>query len=180
MRLLRGLKQSHAAELLGVSQATLSRWETGTLVPSEEARAALERLFAPQPSADRALKRLVEAAATPVHLICDDTHVLLAVSPSRAASWCAPALALVGKSLWRYASAEIQAMEARLPELGWEEPAASAIAFWTGANGDEDVRIAPGLTLWERIRLEDGREARLVSTLAIAPSHARLVEPVFA
>lgn len=177
MRQLRGLKQSHVAELFGVSQATISRWETGTLALSEDARAAMARLIAPYPSADRALKRLVEAASIPVHLVCDATHILLAASPARTVSWRGSASSFIGRSLWRYASPAIQTMEARLPELGWQDVATPALAFWTGRNNDQEVPIAPGLILWERIRLEGGREARLVSTVPDLPPHAKLVDP---
>ena len=33
MRLLRGIKQAHFAQLMGVSQATVSRWERGKRIP---------------------------------------------------------------------------------------------------------------------------------------------------
>ena len=173
-RRLRGIKQSHAAELLGVSQSTISRWEAGGQAPSPEARRALERLTAAPVCADVGLKRLVEAASIPVHLVCDATHVLLAASPVRAARWRKPASELIGRSLWPFASPEIQAMESRLGELGWYD-GGEALAFWTGANAPAVVPIAPGLTLWERIALSDGREARLVSTAPAPPAHARLV-----
>lgn len=176
MRRLRGLKQSHAAELLGVVQSTLSRWESGALVPSEEAQGALARLLAPRPGSDRVLRRLVEGAAGRTHLVCDATHTLLAASPGRVAAWRESPAALVGRSLWAFASDDIRAMEARLPELGWDEETPEALAFWTGPNAAEAVPIAPGLTLWERVALEDGGEGRLVTTLPACPALARVVD----
>lgn len=44
-RRLSGIKQSHAAELFGVAQATLSRWERGQLALSEQAARKLSRLL---------------------------------------------------------------------------------------------------------------------------------------
>ncbi len=175
MRRLRGLKQGHLADLLGVSQATVSRWETAGQAPSPQTRAALDRLMATPATADAALKRLVEASSLAVHLVCDLSHVLLAASPGRTARWRRAPSELIGRSMWAFASPEIQAMEARLPELGWRDASPPALAFRTGANDDAEVPIVPGLTLWERILLEDGREARLVTTLPHAPAHARLV-----
>ena len=69
LRVLRGMKQSHLAELLGVDQATISRWERG-VVPLGQAHwtAALD-VFAvsPDPSQDAALKRLVTSSTSKVH-----------------------------------------------------------------------------------------------------------------
>lgn len=175
-RRLRGMKQAHAAELLGVSQSTVSRWERGGQAPSPEAAEALARLMAAPACADLPLKRLVEAASAPVHLVDDTSHVLLAASPARAARWRRSPGELAGRSLWPYASEAIQAVEARLEALGWHEPGAPALAFATGAtDAAAPVPIAPGLVLWERIALADGREGRLVTTVSEVPVHARLV-----
>ena len=174
LRRVRGMKQAHVAELLGVSQASVSRWEAGGQAPRGTARAAVERLLAAPVAADAALKRLVETASQPTHLICDATHSLLAASPGRAAAWRMGVAELVGCSLFGFASPEIAAMEARLDALGWRDGALGALAFWTGPNADPRVAIRPGLTLWERLTLADGRAARLVSTVAAAPAHAIL------
>lgn len=174
LRRVRGMKQAHAAQLLGVSQATVSRWEAGRQAPDGDALAALQRLLAAPVAADAALKRLVESAAVSTHLICDATHALLAVSPSRAAAWRTGTDALLGRSLFRYASSEIADMEARLGDLGWQDGRLGALAFWTGANADDFVAIRPGLTLWERLTLADGRPVRLVSAIDQAPPHALL------
>jgi transcriptional regulator with XRE-family HTH domain len=168
-RVLRGMKQSHLAELLSVTQATVCRWERGTHRPSEAQMPAVMAFIA-TPSAsvrDAALKRLVESSARRVHLICDATHRLLAASPAREADWGVPACTLLGRSLWPFASPEIQAAEARLEALGWYEEATPAVAFHTDAIANPVVPIVPGIVLWERMRLDDGSGARLVSTLAV-------------
>ena len=100
-RRLRSVKQSHAAELFGVTQATLSRWERGHhRLPDAAARKLWRLLAAPLDSAaDAGLRRLVESSTLPVHLICDLSHRLLAASPARFAEWPAGAAALRGVSL---------------------------------------------------------------------------------
>ena len=90
-RRLRGVKQSHAAELFGVTQATLSRWERGHHRLPDSVACKLSRLLAAplESAADAGLRRLVESSALRVHLICDLSHRLLAASPARFAEWTA-------------------------------------------------------------------------------------------
>ena len=166
-RRLRGVKQSHAAELFGVTQATLSRWERGHHRLPDRAAHRLTRLLAAplDSSADAGVRRLVESSALPVHLICDLTHRLLAASPARFAEWTADAAALRGTSLWRFATDEIQQAEGRLGEMGWYDEGMTELRFWTSDNHDPMVRIVPGILAWERLTLSDGTLARLVTTV---------------
>ena len=166
-RRLRGVKQSHAAELLGVTQATLSRWERGRHpIPDAACRKLAGLLAAPLDSAaDAALRRLVESSALPVHLICDLSHRLLAASSQRLATWNTDAAELRGCSLWRYATDEIRAAEGRLGTLGWYDDGTARLSFWTGPNENPIVPIDPGVLVWERLQLSDGTLARLVTSM---------------
>jgi transcriptional regulator with XRE-family HTH domain len=167
-RRLRGIKQSHAAELLDITQATLSRWERGHhRIPEEAARKLSSLIAAPLDSAaDGGLRRLVESSALPVHLICDLSHRLLAASPSRFAEWSVDAAELRGVSLWGFATDEIRSAEGRLSELGWYDEGVAQVSFWTGPNDSPIVPIDPGILVWERLQLSDGTLARLVTSLA--------------
>lgn len=167
LRVLRGMKQAHLAELLGVTQATVSRWERGELVMTRSQAAAAERLLVsvPDPAQDAALKRLVESSSLKVHLICDRTHRLLAASPARRAEWRGDSADFLGRSLLVYASPEILAEEERLDALGWRDGRLASLAVETGSNGDALLPIRPGRALWERLPLADGSPARLVTTL---------------
>ncbi|CAN7558136.1 helix-turn-helix transcriptional regulator [Rhizobium leguminosarum] len=167
MRLLRSMKQGHLAELLGVNQATVSRWERDQFILSPEQAVKLERVFAspPHEAADAALKRLVEDSVRPAHLICDRTHRLLAASRPRQAEWRAPLGAFLGRSLFSYASAEIAAAEQSLEERGWHAGRLSSLTLDTGANGNALLPIAAGRVTWERIMLSDGSAGRLVTTI---------------
>lgn len=165
-RRLRGVKQSHAAELFGITQATLSRWESGRNRLPEQAVGKLTRLLAaPLDSpGDAALRRLVESSGLAVHLVCDLSHRLLAASPTRVAEWRIGAGELHGESLWRYASDEIRTAEKRLPELGWYDDGVACVTFWTGHNLSPVVAIKPGPLEWQRLQLSDGTFARLVTS----------------
>ncbi len=167
MRLLRSMKQQHLAELLGVNQATVSRWERDQLALSPEQAVRLERIFAAphHAVADAALKRLVEDCLRPVHLICDSTHRLLSASRPRQSEWRAPIGAFLGRSLFPYASAEIAAAEQSLEACGWHDGRLMSLTFDTGANGNARLPIAAGRVIWERIMFSDGSAGRLVTTV---------------
>lgn len=168
MRLLHQMKQSHLGELLSVDQATVSRWERGSLeLPDVKWSAACRLLSGHFGSAqDRALKRLVESSTQKVHLVCDQTHRLLAASLPRTAEWQIDLSELLGKSLLIYASPEILAAEDALYDLDWHEGRIDLFAVNTGANSSTEIAIPQGRFLWERMILADGTPVRLVTTLA--------------
>lgn len=167
-RVLRRVKQSHAAELFGVTQSTISRWESGVQAMDPAAHQQLEQFLAARldAAADQALARLVRESQRPVHLVCDLTHRLLACSPPRAAQFSSPLVDLLGRSLWRFATPEIFSAELALDASGWREcHAPPALEFVTGSNDSLLVPIRQSLCRWTRIPLSDGTAARLVETL---------------
>lgn len=167
-RRLQGIKQSHLAECLGVSQGSVSRWESGTHAPDPAVQARIESLIAAHTTshADATLKRLIESSSLRVHLICDATHRLLAASPARAAGWQTDVGGYIGTSLWPYASPEIITAEASLAGRGWFERAFQKLRFHTGPNRSSTIVIAEGMMEWESIPLADGRVGRLTSSVA--------------
>ena len=166
LRLLRGMKQRHLADLLAVDQATVSRWERGQQAMSDSTRRAAERLLAPADAEQLdILRRLVESSTSRAHLICDETHRLIATSPARRAEW-RQATRLCGRSLFAYASPSIRKMEKALDALGWRDGRLSRLEFEIDGNNSSVVPIAPGMVRWERIALANGATFRLVTTLA--------------
>lgn len=166
-RRLRGIKQGDVAERLGVTQASVSRWESGAHEPEGAVRARITALIAAaaDSAGDAAVKRLIASSALPVHLVCDATHQLLAVSPVRAATWQVDVATYIGRSLWRFASPEIVAAEESLGERGWYEQPFQTLRFDTGPNGYDTITVRPGAMEWETIPLADGRIGRLATTL---------------
>lgn len=166
-RRLQGIKQSHLAERLGVSQGSVSRWESGTHTPDPAMQARIEDLIAAGADSrgDAALKRLIATSPLRIHLVCDATHRLLSVSPARARAWRADVGCHIGTSLWRYASPEIIAAEDGLIEKGWFERPFQRLRFHTGPNGSNTIIISAGLMEWESIPLADGRIGRLTTAL---------------
>lgn len=168
-RTLNRVKQAHAAELLGVAQTTISRWETASVGIDPAHANAVERLIArrPNPAADHALRRLVIGFGGAAHLICDLTHRLLAASPTRQREFGADATALIGQSLWPFATGPIMAHE-RTAAAQTDRGAVLAppIEFDTGANGSSLVPIAHSRCRWTWLMLSDGGVVRLVETLS--------------
>lgn len=167
-RRLRGLKQSHVAELCGTSQASYSRLERGLRQPLPHERRLLRSLMAARPNgdSDRALLRLVRNSNAASHLICDLTHRLLCASSIREHEWRVSSASLTGTSLWGFATDEIVRAEARLHDQGWFDKANISVELSTGKNNSSDVPIRPGRTRWTRMQLADGSFARLVESIA--------------
>jgi transcriptional regulator with XRE-family HTH domain len=161
------VKQAAVAEMLGVTQGSVSRWESGTHQPDAAQKDRIVYLISASAGNDRdaALKRLVECSERPVHLICDSSHRLLAASRSRAASWRVDLSDLIGRSLWPFASPEIAAAEAGLFESGWFERPYQNLELRTESNGRSDVAVPPSRILWETVPLADGRVGRLTTTI---------------
>ena len=167
-RTLHRIKQIHAAELFGVTQSTISRWEAGSLDVGPMERAHIEKLLSARldSAADAALARLVNGSSRPVHLVCDLTHRLLACSPARASEFAVPVSELLGRSLLRFATQEILQKESALDDLGWRENAAPpSLEFPSGTNDSTIIPIRQSICRWTRLTLADGTAARLVETL---------------
>ena len=170
LRRLRGLKQEVVAELAGVTQPTVSRWEKGELEPEAALACKLlaELSGGGGQAGDGPLRRLVETSSLPVHLIDDADHRLLAASRPREHEWGRAAADLLGRSLWCYATEAIKAAEAGLDEAGWWYDVTPVPVQVRTGEADAGLRIAPGLMLWERLYLVDGTPVRLCTTIGTA------------
>ena len=166
-RSLRRLKQTAVADMMGVSQTTVSRWESGQVAPSLQEQQGLRSLMAAKldSAADFTLGRLVRGAHTPMHLVCDFSHRLLALSRPRELHCRVPGSELMGSALWRYATPQIVAQEARLDDLGWYEPGSGAVEFDTEATNDPVMPIERSRMRWTRMQLSDGSFVRLTENV---------------
>lgn len=178
-RVLRRMKQTHLAELLGVTQSSLSRWESGKQMPPPEALEALARFVAAGPgeASGAVVKRLVEQSRRAIHLVCDTTHRLLAASPARRAEWRLPDGG-IGVPLWRYATSEIRRAEGQLDAFGWFGRDDAAVFFATSGRPGPQVWIRPSMVLWERVAVGGFSWARLVTTLDPAEPPTDNARPV--
>jgi len=170
LRRSKALKQDAVARLASVNQATVSRWEAGTLQPSARAMQAVLQLLASLPTQDAALQRLVQHCSQPAHLVTDVDHRLLAASLPRQQIWGVSAHSLLQTSLWRFATDDIAAAEASLAASGWwEQEAPAPVTVQVRTARTQGLQIRPSTMLWERVWLANGLPARLCTTLT---SHA--------
>lgn len=166
LRQLQRVKQDGVARLCGVSQGTVSRWESGVLQPPP---AQVRRIFDAlrgRPVQDAALKRLVETSPLHLHLVTDLDHELLAASGPRQRWWGTDTMpALLHTSLWRYATREIVEVEMRLEDLGWwEQPDPAPVRVPLSGREHAGLPIQAGVMVWERVWLASGLPARLCTT----------------
>lgn len=164
LRRAMGVKQLAVAQELGVDQATISRWEAGQQAPSVEAQQRVLSMLSASGSDDTGLRRLVENAANYVHLVDEATHVCLAYSRSRARDWQTSQQALLGVSLWQFATDEIRQAEADLAKGDWWSARLPVPkSFQTSGRVHDEITISAGGILWERLYLADGTPVRLVT-----------------
>ncbi len=167
IRQVRGIKQGHVAQLMGVSQATMSKWETGILRPSPEQCVKFQQIFAARlcPIHDGWVKRFVENSAGSAHLICHFTHNLLAASKTRYREWGQIPSSMYERPLLDDAPDDIQVAEDTL--LKNIETTGLMRPFAINTNGRKGGRysVHPSLVLWETFQLSDGSWVRLVSNM---------------
>jgi hypothetical protein len=168
IRLALGQKQSALSDALDINQSTLSRWETGLQIPGRQMQQKVFELLAPRQIDDHALRRLVETSSSSIHLIEETTHRCLAFSKKRATDWGnGDHESLIGTSLWRFATTEIQSAEKSLSDLGWwSARLPNPESFQTSAKTHDEIVISFGQVIWERMYLSDGTPVRLCTSIA--------------
>ncbi|MFK5979628.1 MAG: helix-turn-helix transcriptional regulator [Rhizobiaceae bacterium] len=167
MRRAAGVKQSTLSSELNINQSTLSRWEAGIQAPEEHIQQQAFSLLASEKPNDVALRRLIETSNSLLHLIEDTTHICLAFSNLRAKEWGnQDSNLLIGKSLWRFATEEIQAAEDSLATGNWwSSRSPTSQTFTTSKKIHNELIINEGQIIWERMYLSDGTPVRLCTSL---------------
>ena len=81
-RRLRALKQAALAELIGVDQATVSRWESGRQSPDLAMQQRLRDLMRRIEPGEEVLLRHWINASVGYTVLCDEDRIIRAASPS--------------------------------------------------------------------------------------------------
>ena len=167
------IKQSRLADILGVTQATVSRWESGAQSPAPLQHELIHQMMTRKRNfrLDHAIKRLVMHSSQRVHLIEDRSHRLLCLSRPRENEWQRDSTPLLGTSLWRFATPEIASAEKSLHDLGWHEDQTDHLTFENSRRDGDPLRIVDTYILWERFFLSDGTAVRLTTGFDQNPAH---------
>ncbi len=167
------IKQSRLSDILGVTQATVSRWESGAQSPAPLQYDLIHQMMTRKRNfrLDQAIKRLVLHSSQRVHLIEDRSHRLLCASSPRENEWQRDSTPLLGTSLWRFATAEIASAEKSLHDLGWHEDQTDHLTFANSRRDGDPMRIVDTYILWERFFLSDGTAVRLTTGFDQEPVH---------
>jgi transcriptional regulator with XRE-family HTH domain len=170
-RTVRGIKQIHLAEIINVSQGTISKWENGTTTPNAGQYFQIIELLGANPSAvqDTWLARLIETSHERIHAVCDITHRLLVASPARYQEWCSDRSEMFHRPLLQDAPDDIVDAEHRLVQRSRSTRLDEPLIVRTRGQAvgpDRRYRVEAGLLLWERLQLADGTWVRLVTSIA--------------
>lgn len=162
-RRLGRIKQAAAAELLGVSQATVSRWENGITAPDPEERRRLRALILRQTlRGDRFLRHVVERAPGLVAAV-DRNSVVLAGSAAFGRVNRRSQAELVGFDFRPLVRGPLVEALKRIEDAGfYEGEVASVRVVLPVRNADGDEIFTD--SLWTPYRLEDGTIARLIAS----------------
>jgi DNA-binding XRE family transcriptional regulator len=155
-RRLHALKQAALAAILGIDQATISRWECGVTTPDLANQCRLRELLRRVSVKDAWLKHAVVSAVGQV-VLSTPSRVIVAASPSYHAAHGMPFGALVGQSSDPTHTAESK-------ELWWlsynsgfyrgDVASVSTVSHGNAFAGDR--RNIPVRVLWTPIRLTEG------------------------
>ena len=169
LRVSANVKQTHLAEIMRVSQSTVSKWETGATAPTKgQYFAILSFLSGPVSSVrDSWLTRLVASSKDPIHLICDQSHTLFAASETRVDEWKRSMAEVSRVPLCIDLPEDILSAEKQYQRNFKGLTASVSFVVRTEGRSEGLYAIKPALMLWERLQLTDGRVVRLVSNTSI-------------
>ncbi len=168
-RRLRALKQVALAELIGVDQATVSRWESGRQSPDLAMQQRLRDLMRRiEPGEEVLLKHWINASIG-YTVLCDEDRIIRAASASYCSIHGLSPAEVLGRSTIPTFTAELeQALWLAVDRGFFEGQVASAtVVARTNALSGQPRKI-PGISVWTPVRLTDGRVLRRVDRIALS------------
>jgi len=168
-RRLRALKQVALAELVGVDQATISRWESGRQSPDLAMQQRLRDLMRRiEPGEEVLLKHWINASVG-YTVLCDADRVIRAASPSYCSIHGLSSTEVLGLSTIPVFTAELEQALWLAVDRGFFEGDVASVTVVGRTNAlSGRPRDIPGMSVWTPVPLTDGRVLRRVDRLALS------------
>jgi transcriptional regulator with XRE-family HTH domain len=168
-RRLRSLKQTALAELIGVDQATISRWESGRQNPDLAMQHRLRDLMRRiEPREEILLKHWINASVG-YTVLCDEDRIIRAASPSYCSIHGLSSADVLGLSSIPVFTAELERALWLAIDRGFfeGEVASATVVGRANALSGQSLDI-PGMSVWTPVPLTDGRVLRRVDRIALS------------
>ncbi len=180
-RRLRAIKQTALADILGVDQATVSRWEGGRQIPDLGVQRRLRALMQGTGSQDDSLHRHWVDGSVGDTMLLDATRTILAASPEacRRHGAGARATALVGRSAAPLFTEELETLWWQIVERGFFEGEIASAAVVSRANTLADPAAAVAVRqVWTPVAVSSGEVLQRVDSATLSeteygPARAR-------
>ena len=166
---MRALKQAAFAELIGVDQATISRWESGRQSPDLAMQQRLRDLMRRIDPGEEVLLRHWINASVGYTVLVDEDRVIRAASPSYCSIHGVSATEVLGRSTIPTFTAELERALWLAVDRGFfeGEVASATVVARTNALSGQPRDIA-GMSVWTPVPLTDGRVLRRVDRIALS------------
>lgn len=163
------MKQATLAELVGVDQATVSRWERGRQSPDlgmqQRLRDLMRRI---DPREEVLLKHWINASVG-FTVLCDDHRIIRAASPSYCQIHGVSPAEVLGLSTIPAFTAELEQVLWKVVERGFFEGDVASVTIAERVNAlSGRERNIPGLSVWTPIPLSDGQILCRVDRIALS------------
>ena len=157
------------AEIVGVDQATVSRWESGRQIPDLGMQRRLREIMRRiEPREEVLLKHCIDASIG-YTMLCDENRVIRAASPSFCKIHGVSAHEIIGMSTLLAFTAELERMLALTLEAGFfegEVASARVISRFHALSGH--WRDVGGIVAWTPVALADGQILRRVDRITLS------------
>lgn len=165
----RALKQSALAEMIGVDQATVSRWETGRQSPDLGMQRRLRGLMRRMEPREEALLKHWINASVGYTVLCDQDRIVRAASPSYCKIHGVSAAAVLGASTVPVFTAELERALWQTVDEGFFEGDVASVTVVSRVNAlsGRDRGVA-GISVWTPVPLSDGQILRRVDRIALS------------
>ncbi len=168
-RRLRALKQSALAELVGVDQATVSRWESGRQSPDLGTQRRLRDLMrAVEPREEILLRHWIDASVG-YTVLCDEDRIVRAASPSYCAIHGVSPTEVLGRSAVPAFTAELEHALWVTVDRGFFEGDVASVTVVARVNALSGRQHGmAGISVWTPVPLSDGRIFRRVDRIGLS------------